>query len=135
MLLQGPIHVAEWSLRRKDGSYVPVEVSAKILPDGRWQGFVRDISERKRLEGELRLAEAKSSGILSISADAIISIDEEQHITQFNEGAEKIFGYSKTEAIGAPLDMLIPERLRAVHHQHVARFARHPEVAKKMGGA
>jgi PAS domain S-box-containing protein len=133
VLLQGPIHVAEWSLRRKDGGYVPVEVSAKILPDGRWQGFVRDISERKRLEGELRFAEAKSSGILSISTDAIISIDEQQHITQFNEGAEKIFGYSKTEAIGAPLDMLVPERLRAIHRSHVAMFAVSPVVARRMG--
>jgi PAS domain S-box-containing protein len=112
---------------------VPVEVSAKILPDGRWQGFARDISERKRLEGELRFAEAKSSGILSIAADAIISIDEEHHITQFNEGAEKIFGYSKTEAIGAPLDLLIPARVRAVHRSHVAGFTASPEAARKMG--
>ena len=49
-LLEGQIIVNEWRLRRKDGTYVPVEVSAKILPDGRWQGFVRDISERKRAE-------------------------------------------------------------------------------------
>jgi PAS domain S-box-containing protein len=133
VLLQGAVHVAEWSLRRRDGSYVPVEVSAKILPDGRWQGFVRDISERKRLEAKLRFAEAKSSGILSIAADAIISIDEEHHIAQFNEGAEKIFGYSKTEAIGAPLDLLIPERVRAAHGSHVAGFTASPEAARKMG--
>ena len=52
-LLQGGVHVAEWTLRRKDGAYLPVEVSAKILPDGRWQGFVRDISKRKRTEQQL----------------------------------------------------------------------------------
>lgn len=46
-LLRGATHVAEWQLRCKDGSWLPVEVSAKILPDGQWQGFVRDISERK----------------------------------------------------------------------------------------
>jgi PAS domain S-box-containing protein len=55
-LLAGDAHVAEWTLRRKDGSYLPVEVSAKILPDGRWQGFVRNITERKKLEEELRRA-------------------------------------------------------------------------------
>ena len=134
LLLQGTVQVDEWRLRRKDGSYVPVEVSARILPDGRWQGFVRDISERQRLEGELRLSEARSTGILSVSADAIISIDADQRITLFNEGAEKIYGYTKTEAIGARLDMLIPERLRAVHQQHVARFATYPGIAKRMGG-
>ena len=48
--MSGKAHVAEWSLRRKDGSYLPVEVSAKIFPDGRWQGFVRDISQRKEME-------------------------------------------------------------------------------------
>src|SRR4051812_35734555 len=58
-----------------------------------------DITERKCVEQALRLSEARSSGIVSISADAIICIDENQRITLFNEGAEKIFGYSKTEAI------------------------------------
>jgi PAS domain S-box-containing protein len=133
LLLSGVAHVEEWTLRRKDGSYVPVEVSAKILSDHRWQGFVRDISERKRLSEELRLSEAKSSGILAISSDAIVSIDEEQHITQFNEGAEQIFGYSKAEALGAPLEMLIPERFRPAHRLHVTGFAASPDVARKMG--
>jgi PAS domain S-box-containing protein len=140
-LLGGAIQVAEWRLRRKDGTYVPVEVSTRILPDGRWQGFVRDISERKRLEEqrtrleeELRLAEAKSSGIISISADAIISIDAEQQITLFNEGAEKIFGYSKAEAIGSRLDILIPERHRAAHREHVSAFAASPAATRRMGG-
>ena len=54
LLLRGDVHVGEWDLRRKDGTWLPVEVSAKILPDGRWQGFVRDISERRRLEREQR---------------------------------------------------------------------------------
>ncbi|HJV60931.1 MAG TPA: PAS domain S-box protein [Albitalea sp.] len=49
-MLEGGTHVAEWSLRRGDGSYVPVEVSAKILSDGRWIGLVRDITERKRAQ-------------------------------------------------------------------------------------
>jgi PAS domain S-box-containing protein len=51
-LLKGGMQVAEWPARRKDGTVVPTEVSAKILPDGRWQGFVRDISERKRLQAQ-----------------------------------------------------------------------------------
>jgi PAS domain S-box-containing protein len=89
--------------------------------------------DAQRANQALRLAEAKSSGIVSISADAIISTDEDQRITLFNEGAEKVFGYSKAEAIGAPLDTLIPERFRAMHHQHVEKFATGREVARKMG--
>jgi PAS domain S-box-containing protein len=45
-MLLGHTHIDEWRLRRKDGSWIPVEVSAKILPDGQWEAIVRDISER-----------------------------------------------------------------------------------------
>lgn len=90
-------------------------------------------AERRRAEELLRLAEAKSSGILAISADAIISADEAQRITMFNEGAEKIFGYAKEEAIGAPIDILIPDRFRAIHREHVARFLRGAATSQKMG--
>ena len=38
--------------RRKDGTLIPVDVSANILPGGRWQAFVRDISETRRAVGE-----------------------------------------------------------------------------------
>jgi PAS domain S-box-containing protein len=131
-LLEGHADVGEWALRRKDGSYLPVEVSAKILPDGRWLAFSRDISERKRAEDALHLSEAKFSGIVSISADAIISIDENQKITLFNEGAEKIFGRSSADVIGSPLDILIPERFRAVHARHVESFASGPDTALRV---
>ena len=52
-LLQGDPQLSEWLLKKKDGTWLPVEVSAKILPDGRWQGLVRDIAERKRVEEAL----------------------------------------------------------------------------------
>jgi len=80
-----------------------------------------------------RLSEAKFSGIISVSADAIITMDQEQRITLFNDGAERIFGYSRAEAIGAPLDLLVPEQLRAIHRQRVERFARGSESARRMG--
>ena len=93
--------------------------------DGRVLGMgtvTRDISEARRARELLRFSEARFSGIISISADAIISIDEHQRITLFNTGAEKIFGYSRDEVIGAPLDLLIPERLHALHRRHVVEL-------------
>jgi PAS domain S-box-containing protein len=57
LLVPGEVNRAEWTQRRKDGSSVPVEVSANILPDGRWQAFVRDITERKRAEAALQRSE------------------------------------------------------------------------------
>lgn len=52
LLTPGRVRKAEWMLKRKDGTLVPVEVSANIIPDGRWQAFVRDISEARRAADE-----------------------------------------------------------------------------------
>ena len=52
LLVPGRVDRAEWIHKRKDGTPVPLEVSANILPDGRWQAFARDISERRRIEDE-----------------------------------------------------------------------------------
>jgi PAS domain S-box-containing protein len=49
-LLAGGRPVAEWRLRRKDGTIVPVEASASIHADGRWQAFLHDITARKKAE-------------------------------------------------------------------------------------
>jgi PAS domain S-box-containing protein len=124
---------------RKDGAIVDVLLSASILRnrDGAALYYivrVEDITERRRAQEALRLSEAKFSGIVSIAADAIISIDENHCITVFNEGAEAIFGYARTEVIGTPMEILIPERFRAIHRQHIARFAASNETARKMGG-
>jgi PAS domain S-box-containing protein len=100
---------------------------AIVLDNARLYADVRRSNE------SLRLSEAKASGIVSISADAIISIDENQHITLFNEGAEKIFGYPRAEAIGAPLELLLPDRFRSRHHRHVEHFAGGDEAARTMG--
>ena len=79
------------------------------------------------------LTEAQISAILTIAADAIISLDDQFHITLFNEGAAAMFGYDSSEIIGQPLDLLIPERMRARHRHHVAEFSASPVAARKMG--
>jgi PAS domain S-box-containing protein len=79
-------------------------------------------------------SEARYSGIVSIAADAIISVDEAQRITLFNGGAEEIFGWTAEEVLGRPLDLLIPERFRQAHREtHVPSFAASPVPARRMG--
>jgi phosphoserine phosphatase RsbU/P len=73
-LLRGESEIAEWSFRRKDGTEVPVEVSAKILSDGRRQSIVRDITERVRAAREIqtlvRLQTAIADlGLLALRSD------------------------------------------------------------------
>jgi PAS domain S-box-containing protein len=73
------------------------------------------------------------AGILSIADEAIISVDETYHIFLFNQGAARIFGYTSKEALGQPLDLLLPERFVAVHRRHIADFAASTVTARLMG--
>jgi len=82
-----------------------------------------EIAERKQVEASLRASQVRFAGILEISAEAVISADADLRITLFNRSAEKIFGYTAQEAMGQSMNVLIPERLRAVHAQHVTGFA------------
>lgn len=85
------------------------------------------------VEEALRHSEAKFAGILSIAADAIITMDEQQRVIHFNWGAEQIFGYGAAEMIGRPLNALLPERYRSAHSAYVEGFAHTPETARRMG--
>ena len=87
-----------------------------------------------KYEAELALrdSEARFAGILDNADEAIISIDETQHITLFNQGAEKIFGYSQAEVLGQPLDILLPLRFIEDHHQHIKNFTQTSLSARKM---
>ncbi|WPB80176.1 ATP-binding protein [Archangium violaceum] len=90
-------------------------------------------AEAERNAAERAASEARFAGIVAIAADAIISMDEAQRITIFNSGAEAIFGYSASEVLGQPLDMLLPERFRAHHRQFIQGFAAGPEESRGMG--
>jgi PAS domain S-box-containing protein len=86
----------------------------------------------KKMETALDASEKLLAQILDNAAEAIISIDESQHITMFNQGAEQIYGYSAKEIVGKPLDVLLPERFIEAHRQHVRNFAAAPEKARRV---
>jgi len=92
-----------------------------------------EASDRAHLERERRMWEAKCVGILEIAVDAIVSVDEDQRIILFNQGAEDIFGYLREEVEGQPLVMLLPDRARGVHEQHVRAFGEASATARRMG--
>ncbi|MDV2995137.1 MAG: Sensor histidine kinase RcsC [Chroococcidiopsis sp. SAG 2025] len=92
-----------------------------------------ELNERQRTQEALQNSQALFAGIVAIADDAIISIDSNQRITLFNSGAERIFGYSAAEAIGQPLDLLLPKRFAAAHRQHVDEFGQSPNLARRMG--
>ncbi len=91
------------------------------------------VRRRRRIEADLRFTRAKFKGMIGIATDAIISINEKHRITDFNAGAEQIFGYAADEVLGRPLAILLPERFRDIHERHIAGFADAPVAARRMG--
>jgi PAS domain S-box-containing protein len=93
----------------------------------------RDMERRAAAETALRTSEAKFAGILAIAAEAIITVDEQQRIVHFNQGAAEIFRYEPSEMIGKPLEVLLPLGARGVHAREVAAFGASNETARRMG--
>lgn len=73
------------------------------------------ISGLEQSEQELEKSLSRFAGILDLVDDAIISTNQAQLVTMFNQGAERIFGYSANEIIGRPIVLLIPERDRGMN--------------------
>ena len=94
---------------------------------------------RQRAQGladrsTLHDVEARVGSIVESAMDAIITVDERQHIVLFNAAAEEVFGCPRAEAIGAPLAAFIPERFREAHAVHLVRFAQTGTASRRMGG-
>ena len=67
-------------------------------------------------------SQALFQNILDTASDAILSVDEEQHIVMFNLQAEQIFGYKSEEILGKPLSLLLPQRYALAHKGYVDAF-------------
>jgi diguanylate cyclase (GGDEF)-like protein/PAS domain S-box-containing protein len=94
--------------------------------------FSIDITERKRAEARLREAEERFRGLLESAPDAIVIAGEQGEIALVNAQTERLFGYSREELIGQPVELLIPERLGQRHAWHRSGFAAAPSV-RQMG--
>ena len=71
----------------------------------------------------LRESENRFRTLTETASDAIITIDEKSRMVFVNQAAEKIFGYTRQEMLGAELTMLMPQPLRHRHHAGFARYA------------
>jgi len=68
-----------------------------------------------------------ASGLLEAAPDAIVGVGHDGVIVLINAQAERLFGYARSELLGQPLELLIPESARAVHPHHRVAYMTDPE--------
>jgi PAS domain S-box-containing protein len=83
-------------LKRKDGSVFPVEINAKLLPDGSLQSFIRDVTQRKQAEKKLIEAEEKFRDLVEKSSIGVYIIQNGKYM-YVNPKFADIFGYEQND--------------------------------------
>jgi two-component system sensor histidine kinase/response regulator len=113
---------------RHSGEEFPVEISLSplVTDEGTLvMSAVRDITDRKK-------AEQKFRGLLESAPDAMVIVGRSGTIALVNTQTERLFGYSREELLGKPVEVLVPERYRTNHPAHRNDFFSHPR-ARSMG--
>jgi PAS domain S-box-containing protein len=83
----------------------------------------RGIAERERDERSIRISEARKAAILESSLDAVVTIDHQGLILEFNPAAELIFGFRRQEVLGRELaGLVVPPAYRDQHRQGLATY-------------
>jgi PAS domain S-box-containing protein len=78
---------------------------------------------RRRTEAEIREAEEFKTAVMTSSLDCIVGMDHEGAVIEFNAAAERLFGYSRKQAMGRDLaELIVPEELRERHREGLRRY-------------
>jgi diguanylate cyclase (GGDEF)-like protein/PAS domain S-box-containing protein len=72
--------------------------------------------------------EARGREVIEFAPDGVVIVDGDGRMQLVNAQAERLFGYPRDELLGKPVEMLLPERLRAGHVAHRDGFARNPQT-------
>jgi PAS domain S-box-containing protein len=117
-------------LRRKDGSLIEVSLTDSPIRDA--SGAVVGISAITVDMTERNRASARFQGLLEVAPDATICVDSAGQIVLVNAQAERLFGYPREELAGQPVEILVPDAIKAAHPALRARYATDPQP-RQMG--
>ena len=95
--------------------------------------WYRQVARGQGTERDLLGLEARVTGLVDSAMDPIITVDDAQRVVVFNAAAERVFRWPRAAVLGQPLDMLIPQRFRDQHRDHIARFANTGVSSRRMG--
>jgi PAS domain S-box-containing protein len=98
LLAKGELRFNERRMKRKDGSIVEIENSVQKMSDNRLLGILRDVTPRKKIEQELREAEAKFRNLVEQSLVGVYIMVDEKYV-YVNPRFAEIFGYAQNELI------------------------------------
>ena len=111
---------------RKNGVEFPIELtlSTWVTEEGKhYGGIIRDVSDRVKMQDDLRTSEARTRSIMESANDGIITADSKGNVLSWNAAATTIFGYEQSEVIGKPLTIIIPEEYKASHDRGIERVS------------
>ncbi len=106
----------EASLRKKDGSFFPGEISVNYLVyDGKEYNcsFIRDITERKKAEDAFRVASAYNRSLIEASRDPLVTIAPDGRITDVNAATEAVTGLPRKALVGTDFSDYFTEPAKA----------------------
>lgn len=128
--IQKPFYSLINHYRHRDGHRVITESTGLPIKNAegqlvKWRGVDRDITARKHFEDALIDSEKRKRLIFETALSAIVIMDSYGIVTDWNPQAEKMFGWSREEAIGKPTaELIIPNRFRKAHHDGLQQFLR-----------
>ena len=123
--LRAGFTLSETVLHRADGSRVKVDVAMRAIRSGGELRFIAlhatDVAALVRVRAA-RAAEHRFRGLLEAAPDAMVIVDRAGRIMLVNDQTERLFGYTRDELHGEPVERLVPERFRAHHPEHRASY-------------
>jgi PAS domain S-box-containing protein len=112
--------VAPVILRAKVAGFVELFQKAEQIRQMERREFEQRLAEEN---ARLRESEARKAAILETALDAIITLDHEGKVIEFNPAAERAFGYRRAEVLGRQLaELIVPPSLREQHYRRLARY-------------